>query len=203
MITEKPNYQKLKLERYLRRNIPSPKTESSTHEFNDELLRLVFAYVRKQHNLHLRRDRNASIRLAYLTVEELFKKKKKDPTLNKVYDRLVEKNNLQDKKLRDLLLEAADRILNGTAARNKIISKGPRQRKKHPLRVLLEVLMETYLNRNHVWLRNEVIAKAIKKGLIYQNDTDRERIVFNDENTIDITYKTISVWVKDINKSKK
>ena len=110
---------------------------------------------------------------------------------------------MQDKKLRDLLLEAADRILNGTAARNKIISKGPRQRKKHPLRVLLEVLMETYSNRNHVWLRNEVIAKAIKKGLIYQNDTDRERIVFNDENTIDITYKTISVWVKDINKSKK
>lgn len=201
MIAEKPNYQKLKLERYLKRNIPSPRTESSTQEFNEELLRLVFAYTRKQHNLHLGRDRNASIELAYFTVEELFRKKKNDPTLNKVYDRLVEENNLPDDDLKELLLEAADRILNGTTARNTAISRMPRNRKKHPLKVLLEELMEEHFNQNHIWLRNKVIANAIDKGLIYQNDTARERLVFHDEATVDITYKTISVWVKEIKDS--
>jgi hypothetical protein len=198
MITERPNYQKLELDRYLRRSIPRHRNESSIRDNNDELLRLVFAYTRKQNNLHLRRDRNASIELAFLTVEELFKKKKKDPTLNKVYDRLVADNNLPDEKLRELLLESADRILNGTSARNRVISRGPRKRKKHPLKLLLEELMDVHSNQNHVWLRNKVIAQGINKGIIHQNDTERERIVFKDEATVAITYKTISVWVKEI-----
>jgi hypothetical protein len=201
MITERPNYQKLELERYLRRSIARHRNESSIRDNNDELLRLVFAYTRKQNNLHLRRDRNASIELAFLTVEELFKKKKKDPTLNKVYDRLVAENNLPDEKLRELLLESADRILNGTSARNRVISRGPRKRKKHPLRLLLEELMDVYSNQNHVWLRNKVIAQGINKGIVHQNDTERERIVFKDEATVAITYKTISVWVKEIKES--
>lgn len=201
MITERPNYQKLELDRYLRRSIPRHRNESSIRDNNDELLRLVFAYTRKQNNLHLRRDRNASIELAFLTVEELFKKKKKDPTLNKVYDRLVAENNLPDEKLRELLLESADRILNGTSARNRVISRGPRKRKKHPLKLLLEELMDVHSNQNHVWLRNKVIAQGINKGIIHQNDTERERIVFKDEATVAITYKTISVWVKEIKES--
>jgi len=201
MITERPNYQKLELERYLRRSIPKYRNESSIRDSNDELLRLVFAYTRKQKNLHLRRDRNASIELAFLTVEELFKKKKKDSTLNKVYDRLVAENNLPDEKLRELLLESADRILNGTSARNRVISRGPRKRKKHPLKLLLEELMDVHSNQNHVWLRNKVIAQGINKGIIHQNDTERERIVFKDEATVAITYKTISVWVKEIKES--
>lgn len=201
MITERPNYQKLQLDRYLRRSIPRHRNESSIRDNNDELLRLVFAYTRKQNNLHLRRDRNASIELAFLTVEELFKKKKKDPTLNKVYDRLVAENNLPDEKLRELLLESADRILNGTSARNRVISRDPRKRKKHPLKLLLEELMDVHSNQNHVWLRNKVIVQGINKGIIHQNDTERERIVFKDEATVAITYKTISVWVKDIKES--
>ena len=201
MITERPNYQKLELDRYLRRSIPRHRNESSIRDNNDELLRLVFAYTRKQNNLHLRRDRNASIELAFLTVEELFKKKKKDPTLNKVYDRLVAENNLPDEKLRELLLESADRILNGTSARNRVISRGPRKRKKHPLKLLLEELMDVHSNQNHVWLRNKVIVQGINKGIIHQNDTVRERIVFKDEATVAITYKTISVWVKEIKES--
>lgn len=201
MITERPNYQKLQLDRYLRRSIPRHRNESSIRDNNDELLRLVFAYTRKQNNLHLRRDRNASIELAFLTVEELFKKKKKDPTLNKVYDRLVAENNLPDEKLRELLLESADRILNGTSARNRVISRGPRKRKKHPLKLLLEELMDVHSNQNHVWLRNKVIVQGINKGIIHQNDTERERIVFKDEATVAITYKTISVWVKEIKES--
>jgi len=201
MITEKPNYQKLNLERYLRRSIPSYRNEASIRDNNEELLRLVFAYTRKQNNLHLRRDRNASIDLAFLTVEELFKKKKKDPTLNKVYDRLVAENNLPDEKLRELLLESADRILNGTSARNRVISKGTRRRKKHPLKILLEELMDVHSSQNHVWLRNKVIVQGIDKGIIYQNDTERERIVFKDGSTVAITYKTISVWVKEIKES--
>lgn len=201
MITERPNYQKLNLERYLRRSISDRRTESSIRDSNDELLRLVFAYTRKQNNLHLRRDRNASIELAFFTVEELFKKKKKDPTLNKVYDRLVAENNLPDDKLRDLLLESADRILNGTSARNRVISRGPRKRKKHPLKLLLEELMDVHSNHNHVWLRNKVIAQGINKGIIRQNDTERERIVFKDDATVAITYKTISIWVKEIKES--
>jgi hypothetical protein len=201
MKVERPNYQKLELERYLRRSIPRHRNELSLRDNNDELLRLVFAYTRKQNNLHLRRDRNASIELAFLTVEELFKKKKKDPTLNKVYDRLVAENNLPDKKLRELLLESADRILNGTSARNRVISRGPRKRKKHPLKLLLEELMDVHSNQNHVWLRNKVIVQGINKGIIHQNDTERERIVFKDEATVAITYKTISVWVKEIKAS--
>ena len=201
MITEKPNYQKLNLERYLRRSIPSYRNEASIRDNNEELLRLVFAYTRKQNNLHLRRDRNASIDLAFLTVEELFKKKKKDPTLNKVYDRLVAENNLPDEKLREILLESADRILNGTSARNRVISKGTRRRKKHPLKILLEELMDVHSSQNHVWLRNKVIVQGIDKGIIYQNDTERERIVFKDGSTVAITYKTISVWVKEIKES--
>ena len=203
MIRERPNYQKSELERYLRRVIPSDRNESFSRKYNEDLLRLVFAYVRKQHNLHLHRNRNASIELAFLTVEELFEKKKKDPTLNKIYDRLVEVNNLPDEKLKELLLETADRILNGTAARNRVIATRPRQRKKHPLRAMLEELMDAHPNQNHVWLRNKVIAKAIEKRLIYQNDTERERIIFHDEDTADITYKTISVWVKGIKDSLK
>jgi hypothetical protein len=201
MITERPNYQKLELDRYLRRSIPRHRNESSIRDNNDELLRLVFAYTRKQTNLHLRRDRNASIELAFLTVEELFKKKKKDPTLNKVYDRLVAENNLPDEKLRELLLESADRILNGTSARNRVISRGPRKRKKHPLKLLLEELMDVHSSQNHVWLRKKVIAQGINKGIIHQNDTERERIIFKDETTVAITYKTISVWVKEIKES--
>lgn len=113
MTAEKPNYRKLDLERYLRRTAPGHTNELSIQDWNEELLRLVFAYTRKLNNLHLRRDRSASIQLAFLTVEELFKKKKRDPTLNEVYDRLVAENNLPDEKLRELLLELADRILNG------------------------------------------------------------------------------------------
>ncbi len=203
MIRERPNYQKLELERYLRRAIPSDRNELFSRQYNEDLLRLVFAFVRKQHNLHLRRHRNASIELAFLTVEELFDRKKKDPTLNKIYDRLVAVNNLPDKKLKELLLETADRILNGTAARNRVISRGPRQRKKHPLKVMLEELMVIHSKQNHVWLRTKVIEKAINKGLIYQNDNERGLIVFQDEGTADITYKTISVWVKDVKDSLK
>jgi hypothetical protein len=203
MKIERPNYQKLELERYLRRGIASHRNESSLRKNNEELLRLLFAYARKQNNLHLRRNRIASINLAFLTVEELFKKKKKDPTLNKVYDRLVAENNLPDEELKEILLESADRILNGTSARNKVISKGPRKRKKHPLKILLEGLINGHPSQNHIWLRNKVIMLGIEKGIIYQNDTERERIVFHDEVIVDITYKTISVWVKAIKESKK
>lgn len=61
--------------------------------------------------------------------------------------------------------------------------------------------MDVYSNQNHVWLRNKVIAQGINKGIVHQNDTERERIVFKDEATVAITYKTISVWVKEIKES--
>lgn len=61
--------------------------------------------------------------------------------------------------------------------------------------------MNEHSSQNHVWLRNKVIAQGIDEGIIHQNDTERERIVFKDEATVDMTYKTISVWVKEIKES--
>jgi hypothetical protein len=198
ILENKPSRQKLNLDRYLSHNIPSHKNEVFTRQYNEGLLRLVFAYVRKQHNLHLRRDRKASIELAFLTVEELFRKKKKDPTLNKIYDRLVENNNLPDAKLKELLLETADRILNGTAARNRVISIGPRKRKEHPLKTIMREVVEDHPQLNHQILRGKAILLAKNKNMIDKDDVEKKRVIFLDENIKTITYGTIEKWAKDL-----
>ena len=127
--------QKYKLERFLHAIKIGALKEFSQEEINYELLRLMLSYSRSIHRINLRTQREEAFTLGMMTVEDLCARKGKDPTLNKAFQNLKNKDGLTASEYEDLLLEMAERILDGTAARNGVISKLPRTRTEHPLKL--------------------------------------------------------------------
>ena len=54
MITDKPNYAKIKLDRYLASSENIKLSEKSFFDYGNQLLKLLFALQRKENGLHLR-----------------------------------------------------------------------------------------------------------------------------------------------------
>lgn len=165
---------------------------------SEELLRLIFSYERSRYRLHLQRQRSISIELAYLTLDELSKKKKKDPTLNRAYDLVMGLQEDHESKTKQIILEMADRILNDTSAKNRAISKLPRVRKEHALRSLLREIIEDYPNSNHIQLRKKVLIAGKNSDLIYEIQEAYENVVFIRPDLRDVSFSTIRDWVSQI-----
>jgi len=195
------NHAKKNLERYLK-TLPPPSAEQSNQQVGKELLTLIFAYARKQAGLHLRWHPRQCEKILFFTAEELFARKGKDPILNKAYDAL-EKIDPQDTLTREALLELAEQVLEGIRARNKAIAKRPRQRIKHPLRMLLDEIYDNFSNHNHQFLREKLILQGLNNGLIYEVDELNKKIICKDASIHDIKFTTIRDWISEIKKLNK
>ena len=192
--------QKYKLERFLHAIKIGALEEFSQDEINYELLRLILSFSRSIHRINLRTQRQEAFTLAMVTVGELCARKGKDPTLNKAFKNLKNKDGLTDSEFEDLLLEMASRILDGTAARNKVISTLPRIRTEHPLKTIMREVVEDFPQSNHQIHRKKAILVAKNKNMIDKDDDEIKRVIFLDENIKTITYGTIEQWAKDLKK---
>ena len=105
------NYAKIKLERYIARIWKGDLKKAPFEQAGTVLLNLVFAYVRKENNIHLRWNNAEANYLALLTIAELKKRKGKDLVLIGIYDALMELAG-QNKKVVDQLLLTAEIRLN-------------------------------------------------------------------------------------------
>ena len=184
----------------IRPSTSASSSENVRRKVSEELLRLIFAYERSRYGLHLQRQRSISIELAYLTLDELSKKKKKDPTLNQAYDLLICLQGGRESKMKQLILEMADRILNNTSAKNRAISKLPRVRKEHALRSLLRKIIKDYPNLNHIQLRSKLLIAGKNNDLIYEIEKAHENVVFIRSDLCDISFPTIRDWISKIKK---
>ncbi len=173
-------------------------SEFSQDEINYELLRLMLSYARSIHRINLRTQWEESFSLSMLTLKDLGARKGRDPTLNKAYDELSKRITSNTKSKEDLILEMAERILNGTAARNAAISKLPRIRTKHALKNIMREVVEDHPQLNHQILRGKAILIATNEGLIDRDDEENKQVIFKDERTKTITYGTIEKWAKDL-----
>jgi len=194
----KRNYSLLELERYLK-NLPISADETEGRQLGEDLLRLMFAYVRRKKGLHLRWNRNECRALLFLTVQELYQKKGKDPALNKAYDALKQLDPA-DTKSKEAILDLAERVLHGQTAKNTQISriKG-RNRTEHILKGIVREVVKDYPRHNHVDIRNKAITEAKKKKLIYEVDEDRGKVSFESYLKIkDVSFPTIRGWIDSL-----
>lgn len=194
----KLNYPLLELERYLRK-LPKSVDEAQARHVGEELLSLMFAYVRRKEGLHLRWNRKECTALLFFTVEELYQRKGKDPTLNKAYD-AIEHLDPADTKSKEAILDLAERVLDGQTAKNRKISqKKGRKRTEHIFKGIVREVVEDYPRHNHVDIRNKAISEATKKKLIYEVNNDKEIVIFETHlKAKNISFPTIRGWIDDL-----
>lgn len=151
MRSERRNYQKEALERYLRLKPVGEFNRENFYKSGFELLSLLFAYVRKQNGVHLRWNRSEANRLALMTIGQLKAKKKTNPVLNQIYDAILKHAN-QNKPLAEDLLNIAE---------TKIDELSSSQRKKALTKRinLLDELIESYVRRNEFISTEDVISR--------------------------------------------
>jgi len=126
MNTSRINYAKIRLDHYVEK-IRNGRLSSSTFEdVGYEVLRLLFAYKRHEHGLHLRWQRAESNHLALLTVQELKDSKKRDPILNGIYEAILLKADGNEAQVQKLLETAGLRI-NEISSSQRAKAVGPRQ----------------------------------------------------------------------------
>jgi len=194
----KPNYSLLELERYLKK-LPLSADETERRQLGEDLLRLMFAYVRRKKGLHLRWNPNECRALLFLTVQELYQRKGKDPALNKGYD-AIEQIDPADTKSKEAILALAERVLDGQTAKNTQISriKG-RSRTEHLFKGIVREVVNDYPRHNHVYIRNKAINEAKKKKMIYEVDEDRGKVSFESHLKIkDVSFPTIRGWIDSL-----
>jgi hypothetical protein len=75
----------------------------------------------------------------------------------------------------------------------------PRNRKKHPLRDLLEELNKDYPRHSHVQLRDKLIIEGKNLHLIYEV-SDQEETIYGSTGVKDIKFSTVRDWVSEIRK---
>jgi len=202
MNTEKPNYQKLKLERYLKK-LPKSADETEGRQLGEGLLKLMFTYIRRKEGLHLRWKRAECRALLLFTVQELYERKGKDPALNKAYD-AIEQLDPADTKSKEAILDLVERVLGAQTAKNRQISqKKDRSRTEHIFKGIVREVVDDYPQHNHVVIRNKAITEANKKKLIYEVDEDRGVVSFESYLKIKpVSFPTIRGWIDNLKPSK-
>jgi len=201
MRSERRNYQKEALERYLRLKPVGEFNRENFYKSGFELLSLLFAYVRKQNGVHLRWNRSEANRLALVTVGQLKAKKKTDPILNQVYDMIMELAG-NNKALVDQLLNLAE-------IRIDEISRS-QSKKARTLRMLNPAykLILGYLKINNELTASEIISKLEdEKGMGVITDYDEERIYYSNPDRVtdspSITKRTIKNVVGQLKNNKR
>lgn len=198
MITSRPNYPKIRLERFIRK-LPSLTKDSDKYAVGEELLGLIFSYVRKVEGLHLRWNKQEATNLLHLTLNELATKKNKDPLLQKAYDQLVDVTSTINVDTKNLILEMADRIINETKSKNKAISRKSRVRKEHIFKRFVRDAIEDHPLKNHNDIRDCAIKAARQKQIIYEVDEECQKIIFDElTGARDISFPTIRDWITEI-----
>lgn len=198
MTTSQPNYTKIRLERFIRQ-LPFLPNDYDKYAIGEELLTLIFSYIRKVEGLHLRWNKYEAANLLYLTLNELATKKNKDPLLQKAYDQLVDTTSTIDADTRNLILQMAERIINRTKSKNKAISRKSRVRKEHLFKRFVRDAIEDHPLKNHIDIREIAIKKARQKKIIYEVDEERQKIIFDElTGARDISFPTIRDWITDI-----
>jgi hypothetical protein len=201
MITDEPNYAKIKLDRYLARSENIKLSEKSFFDYGNQLLKLLFALQRKENGLHLRWNPYESEQLALLTLNEVNKaiktKKHLNPAIHAVAKgiRIAAKN--KDEVMEKLLLGAAEDIINGKSNEQRRIAQRPRKRKEHPFKEIVRRATRQYHSHNHNTIRDKAIIEGKNTKLIYQVEDEQKKIVFND-NHKDITFTTIRDWISEL-----
>ena len=198
MITRRPDYTKIRLERFIRQ-LPFLPNDFDKYAIGEELLTLIFSYIRKVEGLHLRWNKYEAANLLYLTLNELATKKNKDPLLQKAYDQLVETTSTIDTDTRNLILQMAERIIDRTKSKNKAISRKSRVRKEHLFKRFVRDAIEDHPLKNHIDIREIAIKEAQQKKIIYEVDEERQKIIFDElTGARDISFPTIRDWITDI-----
>ncbi len=198
MITRRPDYTKIRLERFIRQ-LPFLPNDFDKYAISEELLTLIYSYIRKVEGLHLRWNKYEAANLLYLTLNELATKKNKDPLLQKAYDQLVETTSTIDTDTRNLILQMAERIIDRTKSKNKAISRKSRVRKEHLFKRFVRDAIEDHPLKNHIDIREIAIKEAQQKKIIYEVDEERQKIIFDElTGARDISFPTIRDWINDI-----
>ena len=197
MNNNRPNYQLLELQGYLR-NPPKPVSNDHTREIGEELLTLIFAYARSRARLNIRLHRQESDALLFFTAEELFAKKGKDPDLNDAY-KLLEKLDPADTASRETILNLAERVIKNRNQILKRISKRPRVRKEHPFKQVVREMVEDYSLSNHIDIRNKSISEGYRLGMIDEVEEKNKKIIFSKHlSARDVAFPTIRDWISNL-----
>jgi hypothetical protein len=198
----RPNYPLLELERYLKK-LPNSVNMDAGRRIGEELLRLMFAYARRKEGLHLRWNRSECRALLFLTVDELYQKKGKDPALNKAY-KAIQKLDPVDTLTKEALLDMAERVLKGQTAKNRQISRNKgRKRTEHIFKGIVREVVEDFPKHNHIEIRNKAISEANKKKLIYEVDEEFKVVIFHEYLKFrNVSFPTIRGWIDDLKPKK-
>jgi len=197
----RPNYAKIKLDRYLARDKRIPLSGKSFFDYGNHLLALLFALQRKENGLHLRWNPRESDELALITLNEITKaiktKKHLNQAINAVAEgiRIAAKNN--DEVMERLLLGAAEEIINGKSNEQSRIAKKPRKRSEHPFKTIVRKITKQHEKSNHIVIRDKAIITGKNQKLIYQVEEEQQNIIFT-EGVKDITFSTVRDWVSEI-----
>ena len=205
MSRARPNYAKIKLNRYLARVQNIRLNEKSFFEYGNHLLSLLFALKRKENGLHLRWNPRESNQLALITLKEVTKaiktKKYLNPAIHAVSEGIRIAAENKDDLMEKLLLGAAEDIINGKSNEQSKIAKGPRKRSEHPFKDVVRRSTKQYQTHNHNVIREKAVLvgkNLIVKGnlkLIYQVEEEKN-IVFNGGYK-DIAFTTVRDWISE------
>jgi len=148
------NYAKLNLEHYLKKIRRGDFKNSSSEVSADELLALLFTYVRKIEGLHLRWQYNESSYLAHLTILELQNKKKTDPVLNNICNALLLLNEGNQAAVEKYLAQAENRL------KENSLSQSTKAKSPRYLNPVLQQAQK-YIKRNKSTSPKQVIDRVI------------------------------------------
>ncbi len=170
----KPNWPKIRLDKYVEKIRKGKLKDSSFEATGFELLRLLFAYRRSQYGLNLRWHKAESLNLAWLTIQELKSRKKKDPVLNGIYDSLTILGN-GNKALVQKLLETAEKRLEEISSSQSAKAQGSRE----PNPVITRAMHHLQKNKDlESWEIIELIKSDVGNHKINSYDDELEKFFY-------------------------
>lgn len=104
------SHAKNNLDRFLAKVFEGRLARTSFEKSGFKLLNLLFAYKRKEHGLHLRWQKQESNYLAFISIQDLAAKRKKDPLLDGIYKALLLLGDNNEEAVKQLLKTAEERI---------------------------------------------------------------------------------------------
>ncbi len=170
----KSNWQKTRLDRYVEKIRKGKLKEHSFEATGFELLRLLFAYRRSQYGLNLRWHKADSLKIAWLTVQDLKSSKKTDPVLNGIYDALVIHGDGNEALVKKLL-ETAEGRLEEISSSQQAKARGARE----PNPVVKRAIHHTQKNKDlEPWEIIELIKNDVGRHQINSYDDELEKFFY-------------------------
>lgn len=174
MNNSQSNWPKIRLDNYLEKIRKGKLKDSPFETTGFELLRILFAYKRSQYGLHLRWQKAESLKLAWLTVQDLKSNKNTDPVLNGIYDALVIHGNGNEALVKKLL-ETAEGRLDEISSSQRTKAQGPRE----PNPVVKRAIHHTEKNKGlDPWEIIELIKSDVGSHQINSYDDELEKFFY-------------------------